>query len=145
MVIISKNISKRIDSYVEFARALRGSKQTGQSFHVTFICKKRKVIAIGVNSYIKLCPSHKVGSYLPNKSQRKDAYVPGLHSEIAAIIKAGYTDCSDFVFFNIRINNKDEVAPSKPCPNCQRVLHQIGFKSVYYFDKNGEWKVMKNS
>lgn len=136
---------QRISSYVEFARALRGRKQTGQSFHVTFICKKRKVIAIGVNSYIKLCPSHKVGQYLPNKTQRKDTYVPGLHSEIAAIIKAGYTDCNDLVFFNIRINNHDEVAPSKPCPNCQRVLSQVGFKSVYYFDKKGTWEVMKNA
>jgi deoxycytidylate deaminase len=145
MAVISKNTMQRISSYVEFARALRGRKQTGQSFHVTFICKKRKVIAIGVNSYIKLCPAHRVGPYLPNKTQRKDTYIPGLHSEIAAIIKAGYTDCGDFVFFNIRINNHDEVAPSKPCPNCQRVLSQLGFKSIYYFDKKGTWEVMKNT
>lgn len=143
--MISKNTKRRIDSYVELARALRGSRQTGQSFHVTVICKKRKVIAIGINSYVKLCPSHRVGIYVPNKTQRKDTYTPGLHSEISAIIKAGYTDCKEFSFFNIRINNKDEVAPSKPCPNCQRVLHQIGFKSVYYFDKKGTWEVMKNS
>lgn len=141
--MISKNTKRRIDSYVELARALRGSRQTGQSFHVTVICRKRKVIAIGINSYVKLCPSHRVGVYVPNKTQRKDTYTPGLHSEISAIIKAGYTDCREFSFFNIRINNKDEVAPSKPCPNCQRVLNQVGFKNLYYFDENCELQVMK--
>lgn len=142
---ISKHTYKRVEGYIELARALRGTHQTGQSFHVTFICKKRKVISIGINSYIKRCPSHKVGEYLPSKSSRTDRYTPGLHSEISAIIKLGQEDCRDFSFFNIRINNHDKIAASKPCPNCQRVLKQVGFKSMYYFDEKGILSVMKNS
>jgi deoxycytidylate deaminase len=142
---VSLNIKRRINSYVELARALRGSKQTGQCFHVTFLCKKRKVLAIGINSYIKLCPSHKFGVYKPNKVDRTDRYIPGLHSEVSAIIKSGYTDCKDLTFFNIRINNNDQVASSKPCPNCYRVLKQVGFKAIYYFDAKGCVNVLKNT
>lgn len=142
--MISKNILKRVEAYIEIARALKGKHQTGQFFHVTFICRKRKVISIGINNYNKLCPEHKFGSYKPIKTERQETYIPGVHSEISAIIKAGREDCSDLCFFNIRIGNNNQIAPSKPCVNCQRVLNQLGYKAIYYFDTKGQLNVLKN-
>lgn len=134
--MISKNIKRRVHGYVELAMAMKPAKQTGQFYHVTFICKKRKVVAVGFNNLHKLLNTVKWGEYSPTKSNTTKRYVPGIHSELAAIIKGGYEDYSDFDFFNIRINNHGEIAPSKPCLNCQRILEQVGFNKVYFFDKN---------
>lgn len=130
----SKNLINRVKSYVDYARAMKGSRQTGQFYHVTFICKKRKVIAIGFNNLTKLLPPTRWGTYKASKNNCRETYAAGIHSEISAIIKCGHEDCSSFDFFNIRINNKGEIANSKPCFNCQRVLNQVGYKNIYYFD-----------
>lgn len=122
--------------YAEIAKALKPSNQTGQFFHVTFVCKKRKVLAIGINNYHKALDAKKWGEYKPCKSVNTESYRPGIHSEISALIKLGREDCSDLDFFNIRIGNNGEITISKPCPNCYRVLQQIGFKNIYYFDNN---------
>lgn len=131
-----KNILRRVNTYIELAKAMKPAKQTGQFYHVTFICKKRKVIAIGFNNLIKKHPEHKWGEYVCTKSNNSEHYAAGLHSELSAIIKCGHEDCSQFDFFNIRINNNNQIAPSKPCINCQRILNQVGYKNMYYFDEN---------
>lgn len=132
---ITKNIRRRIEHYVEIARALKPTNQTGQFFHTTFICKKRKILAIGINNYNKTIDTRKWGEYKPNKALNTESYRPGIHSEISALIKLGREDCSDLDFYNIRIGNNDEIMVSRPCPNCQRVLEQVGFKNVYYYDE----------
>ena len=139
---MSKNIIRRINSYIELAKAMKPAKQTGQFYHITVICKKRKVIAIGFNNLCKRHPSHKWGEYIAYKTNYPEHYAAGVHSELSAIIKCGHEDCSQFDFFNIRINNHNEVAPSKPCLNCQRILKQVGYNNVYYFDNNLNLKTL---
>lgn len=135
---MSKNIYRRAMKYVELAKAMKPAHQTGRFYHVTFICKKRKVIAVGFNNFNKNHPEHKWGKYAPQKTVNTDNYEPCIHSELSAIIKSGHEDCSQYDFFNIRINNHNEIAPSKPCVNCQRVLQQVGYNRVYYFDERGK-------
>lgn len=137
---ISKNIVRRVERYIEIAYALKPASQTGQFFHLTFVCSKKKILAIGINNYHKILDSRKWGEYKPCKTDNVSSYRPGIHSEISALIKLGREDCSDLDFFNIRIGNNGEVMVSKPCLNCQRVLNQIGYKNIYYFDEN---KVLK--
>lgn len=132
---MSKNVLKRMLGYVELVKAMKPARQTGRFYHATFICKKRKVIAIGFNNMNKQLPTSKWGEYESEKNGK--VYVPCVHSELSAIIKCGHEDCSRFDFFNIRINNKGEIACSKPCINCQRVLKQVGYNKVYYFDDDG--------
>lgn len=140
--MISKNVKRRVHGYIELAMAMKPAKQTGRFYHVTFICKKRKVIAVGFNNLQKLLNTNKWGEYLPTKSKAITRYEPGIHSELAAIIKGGFEDYSDYDFFNIRINNLGQIASSKPCVNCQRILKQVGFNHVYYFDEDLKIKML---
>lgn len=133
---MSKNVMRRMRGYVRLVKAMKPARQTGRFYHATFICKKRKVIAIGFNNFNKVLPVHKWGEY--DSDRNGTSYVPSIHSELSAIIKCGHEDCSQFDFYNIRINNHNEIACSKPCPNCQRILEQVGFNKVYYFDEDGK-------
>lgn len=133
---VSKSILRRIKHYVEIARALKPSKQSGHFFHVTFVTKKSKVLAIGINNYRRNLDAKKWGEYKPLKNDQTSNYYPAIHSEISALIKLGREDCSDLDFFNIRIGNTNDIMISKPCLNCQRVLRQVGYKNVYYFNEN---------
>lgn len=117
----------------EITRSLKPTHQTGKSFHATFVYNKNKLICTAHNNYNKLHPYHRFGSYVPTKHE-KGNYIPGIHSEVAALLKMGQDDCSDLTFINIRIDNNDDVAISKPCPNCQNLLDSIGYKKIVYYD-----------
>lgn len=117
----------------DITRSLKPFNQTGKTFHTTFIYKGSKLLKIGHNSYTKLHREHKFGKYRPTKDD-SSRYTAGIHSEMDAIIKLGQTDCSDLTFVNVRINNTGEPAISKPCLNCKRVLEQVGFKTLWYYD-----------
>ena len=116
----------------EITRALKSSKQTGKSFHTTFAFRGSKLLSIGINNYNRQHPSRKFGKYHATKGS--GIYTPGIHSEVSALIKLGLEDCCDITFVNLRINNNDKIANSKPCPNCSRVLNQIGYKNIWYYD-----------
>lgn len=135
--MISKSIIQRMMRCVEITRALKSHNQTGQYFHATFIFKKRKTLAIGINNYNKVNLVSRWGEYLPCKNDGPTRYIAGIHSEISALIKNGLEDSSDLDFFNVRIGNNNQIGMSKPCKNCQRVLKQIGFKNLYYFNEFG--------
>jgi hypothetical protein len=124
----------------EITRALKPTKQTGKCFHTTFAFKGNKMLAIGYNNYNKLHPHHKFGVYEPTKDLNSN-YTAGIHSEISCLIKLGVEDCSDITFVNVRIDNNDKPAVSKPCANCECILEQVGNRKVWYFD--GDFYVYK--
>lgn len=136
---ISNGIAKRFNNYIEIAKALKGTKQTGRAFHVTVATQKKKVLAIGVNNYDRVVYKTRFGKY---KVYGSESYKPCLHSEISAILKMGKEDCSDIEFFNIRIDNNGEIAPSKPCANCMNMLKIMGFKRIYYINKQKRISVL---
>ena len=119
---------KRLEN---LAKALKPLNQSGQSFHATFVYHGNKLICIANNDYSRLHPYHKFGQYIATKNGN---YIAGLHGETAALIKMGLEDCSHLTFVNVRIDNKGNAAISKPCLNCQRLLTQTGYKSIWYFD-----------
>lgn len=139
---MSKSIQYKIKKCIEITKCLKKDKESGRSFHSTFIYDKNKLLSIGFNSYKKLHRSHKFGVYKGTKDN-PEQYVAGIHSEIDAIIKLGRTDCSRLTFINIRIDNNDCPNISKPCENCFRVLQSLGFKQIYYFDSLGLSQVLK--
>lgn len=120
---------KRLEN---ITKALKPVHQTGRAFHATFVFNKSKLICIANNNYAKLHPYHRFGSYI-GKS-KTGTYIAGIHSECAAIIKLGLEDCSHLTFVNIRINNHNNIAVSKPCNNCARLLHQVGYKHLWYYN-----------
>ena len=116
----------------EITRALKVGLQNGKSFHTTFVYRKNKLLVIANNDYEKSHRHHKFSEY----KKPEGNYKPCLHSEVAALIRLGRTDCADLTFINIRIDNNGDAAISKPCENCTRLLKCIGYKSLYYH--NGE-------
>jgi deoxycytidylate deaminase len=127
---------------IEMARALMPKQLVSDhNFHCTFILEKNKIVKIGVNNYNKLHSYHKFGYYYPTKRDNCKPYQAGLHSEVAAIIRLGEEDCSDYIFVNIRLGVNGELRMAKPCSNCQRVLNGVGFKRLYYSTETGfeEW------
>ena len=126
---------KTIDRYIEITRALKEKKQSGRSFHATFIFDKSKLLSIGWNDYLKEHRRHKFGAY--TSKNKTGNYISGIHSESASIIKLGEQDCSNYTFLNIRIDNNGEVNIAKPCHNCMRLLEQVGFKRLIWTTKEG--------
>jgi len=115
-------------------RALKPIHQTGRAFHTTFVFNKKKLVCIANNDYSKQHRYHKFGHY--KSKYHIGTYSAGIHSECSALIKMGIEDCSHLTFINVRIDNDDNVAVSKPCVNCQTLLESIGYKKLWYY--NGE-------
>lgn len=139
---MSKTIRDKIKKCVEITKCLKKDKETGRSFHCTFIFEKNKLLSIGFNNYKKLHRKHKFGDYKGTKAN-PDQYVAGIHSEIDAIIKLGRTDCSKLTIVNTRIDNNNNINISKPCENCMRVLRLLGYKNIYYFDSDAQLQIIK--
>lgn len=138
MLIHSKSTVRKVNRVIELAKALKGTKQTGNNFHVTAIYDKNKIISIGHNDYRKPHPEKKYGAYKPTR-HANSKYVPCRHSEISSLVNGGIEDGRDFTFINVRIDNSGNVALAKPCTNCFNVINkQIGFKHLFYTtDANG--------
>lgn len=87
-------------------------------------------MAWGVNDYTKFHP----------KSKKFGFTVKALHSEVAALIdyKGEKSALKNYILINIRINKFFEISISKPCKCCQDVIDQIGFKKVFFSNKQGE-------
>ncbi len=135
--MISKATLSRVNKVIEIARALKPLKATGKPFHVTACFRKSRLIAIGWNDYRHFHPAKRFGKYIGSK-QSPDKYIPGRHSEIAAVLNSGEKDFSDVTFVNVRINNNNQVDMAKPCPNCFRVLtEQLNIKSIIYTKADG--------
>jgi len=49
-------------------------------------------------------------------------------------LRLGEEDCSRYTFINVRIDNNNKVSIAKPCPNCQRILDQVGYKKIIYLE-----------
>jgi hypothetical protein len=116
----------------EISRALKTTEQTGKCFHTTFIFHGSKLLSISKNNYTKSHRSHKYGEYVSRRGV--GTYTAAMHGELSAILKLGLTNCSHLTFVNIRIDNNNNPAKSKPCINCQRILDSVGYKYLHYYD-----------
>ena len=135
--MISQNIKAKINKCIEICACLKQDKETGRSFHATFIYDKGKLLSIGFNNYKKLHRRHIFGNYKGFKDN-PEKYVASIHSEIDALIKLGRTDCSRLTFINIRIDKNNLANIAKPCENCFKVLQGVGFKNLYYTTNYGD-------
>lgn len=124
---------------IEIARAMKPNLVSGKSWHITAIIKQGKIICVGWNNYNRLHPAHIFGEY-KNYKGFTDKFRPGLHSEISALIKMGQEDLTGHILVNLRINNNNAVALSKPCPNCEKILRSLLIKRVYYSTNTGEFE-----
>ena len=66
-------------------------------------------------------------------------------TSVAALIKMGNMDCSNLTFANVRIDNNNQVAISKPCRNCEKLLTDIGFKTLWFYNGKEYTTLKRNS
>lgn len=122
---------------IDITRALKGKHQTGRVFITTFAFYKRKLLAIGNNSYEKTHPL--TFGYKTSKVNNVN-YEAKLHAEICCLIRLGLEDCSDITFINVRIDNNNQPNMARPCMNCFNILSkQVGYKKIIYTDQNGNF------
>ena len=129
--------AKLYSRLVEFARALKTKKQSGEKHHVAFLLKKSRVICVGWNNYNKSHNVRRFGKFVSHKFTH-DVYRPCVHAEISAITRWGQEDLRGYDMAVIRIDNNDNANMSKPCINCGRILDAMGVRKIFYSDKNGE-------
>lgn len=90
------------------------------TFHYSFIIKKRSIVSVGYNNRSKTHPlAEKFGYEYPN-----------LHSELACLINANM-DAGDCYMINIRFGKGGDIRNSRPCKNCQKVLRHYDMPIVY--------------
>lgn len=63
-------------------------------------------------------------------------YRQSLHAELRALLKARVKVDTLVVG---RVNSRNELCLSRPCPVCQLALLEAGIKSVYYSTNDGTW------
>ena len=121
------------DKLVKMAELLKDLPK-GKNRHLSFLVKKKIILAIGANNYYKTHPLAKHYNYRYNV----------IHSEFAAL--CGFKNVKDLpdkcFMVNIRINKFEELKMAKPCKKCQRLLRNFGIQTVYYSTSNGEFESM---
>ena len=125
------NLSKVIEISYALAGKHRGNHRCR---HFSFIYERNTLISVGVNSP-KTHPSNLKYNYI-NKQKDRISDIIGTHSELSAVLKLGYEDCSGLTIINTRINRKNEVDYSRPCIGCMDMLTQLVFKRIFYTTKD---------
>ena len=122
----------------DLAKALKLTKQTGRSFHVAVVLRKRKPIAIGTNHFGKsnrICQNYK-----PTRHHGAD-YRACVHAEVSATSPFRRKSVRGLSLVSIRIDNHNRLAYAQPCPNCLLWLGKMGFDNIYYSTQEGYLKL----
>lgn len=130
----------KLDKYIDLTLVL---KDTCHNFkcrckHFSFIVKKNKILSIGINNPKKTHPRNLKYNYT-GRYNNNISEVVGVHSELSAMVKYGFEDCTNCVLINTRVNAAGKIANSKPCKGCQSLISQFNFKRIYYTTDNGDF------
>lgn len=137
-LVQSNAVKNRMHRYVNLAKALfrKGATSHGRTFNVCFIVKKSQVIAIGLNDYDRNMSGYNRRLKTVYKKYGEKSYVPSLHAEVSAILKAGVDDCSSLSFYCIRLDKGCHCQNSQPCANCMNLLNSLKAKNIYFYDRD---------
>lgn len=95
--------------------------------HVAALVDKNKIISLGLNK-----AQSDPGFYKLSQNQKKQF----IHAEWDCLNNVG-TDCSRLSLYVVRVNKNGELAQSKPCLICQKLITKTGIKRVVYTVNNG--------
>ena len=101
--------------------------------HFAFLFKGRRIINIGWNSFKSNPRVTRLGY---------PVFTKGLHAEMHTLLYSGQKSFKGLSLAVLRINWNDKIDISKPCPTCSKILNNIGLRSIYYTDENGNWANM---
>lgn len=122
------------DRVVEISYAIAGKHDFKQRCrHFSFIMDGNRILSIGFNKP-KTHPYNLKFNYI-NKQKDKISEIVGTHSEMNAVLKHGRENCKNLILVNTRINRNDELDYSKPCSGCLEMVNSLGFKKIYYSNR----------
>lgn len=89
--------------------------------HFSFLVKKNSINSIGYNSY----KTHPI-------AERLGYRFPTHHSELSCILNFSGKEIRDYYMINFRFDKMGQLAMSKPCKGCQKLLkyYCVG-KTIY--------------
>ena len=130
-----------LDRYIDLTIALKDNCHNFKCRckHFSFIIKKNKILSIGTNNPRKTHPRNLKYKYTSRENNDISEFV-GVHSELSAVLKFGFEDCTNFILVNTRVNAAGKIANSKPCKGCQNLIFQLNFKKVYYTNDSGDFE-----
>lgn len=128
------------DKLVEISRALYDPNHPLRAFHVSFLLRRNKILAIGINK--KCTHTLNLRNRKHNRAGQDISNVKYQCSEFSLLRKSrsqniNYNKC-DLV--NVRINKSGNLDIARPCSSCQSLLRHFRVSDVYYTDKNGNFQ-----
>jgi len=100
-----------------------------RSSHIAFLIKSNIIEKIGINKR----RTHPEIS----KHPYHDGHV-GIHAELDCILKIDKEDLRDYKMLVLRVDRKNKLNMSKPCPGCLSLINQFNVGEVWYSDNNGQ-------
>lgn len=64
-----------------------------------------------------------------------------MHAEVAAIRAARGTNLKGCTIYVARVNNKNEIRMSKPCPDCMKAIIVAGIRRIIYTNQDASVSV----
>ena len=118
-----------IKKAVKLAYSLCPINREIRTSHVAFLIKSNVIEKIGVNKR----RTHPEIS----KHPYHEGHV-GIHAELDCVLKVDKEDLRDYKMLVLRVDRKNKLNMSKPCPGCLSLINQFNIAEVWYSDKNGD-------
>jgi deoxycytidylate deaminase len=118
-----------IKKAVKLAYSLCPINREIRTSHVAFLIKSNVIEKIGVNKR----RTHPEIS----KHPYHEGHV-GIHAELDCVLKVDKEDLRDYKMLVLRVDRKNKLNMSKPCPGCLSLINQFNIGEVWYSDKNGQ-------
>ena len=118
-----------IKKAVKLAYSLCPINREIRTSHVAFLIKSNVIEKIGVNKR----RTHPEIS----KHPYHEGHV-GIHAELDCVLKVDKEDLRDYKMLVLRVDRKNKLNMSKPCPGCLSLINQFNISEVWYSDKNGQ-------
>ena len=75
---------------------------------------------------------HRMNSYKTHPLMAARTSWPFLHAEQNAIIRAGMDNCEGLDLYIARVLKNNDLAMSKPCKVCIKLIEDVGIRNIYY-------------
>ena len=113
----------------QIAHSLCPTNREIRTSHIAFLIKSNIIEKIGINkkrTHPEVC-----------KHPYHEGHV-GIHAELDCILKVDKEDLKDYKMLVLRVDRKNKLNMSKPCPGCLSLINQFNIAEVWYSDKNGD-------
>lgn len=136
-VLPKLNLSRLERKLIDQSRILAPVLCEGRCRHLSFICRRNKIVCMGANSYSK---THPISSRFNHLGSCR-------HSEVSALVNFPLpnSEINRYDIYNVRISKSGEIRLAKPCKNCQRLLTHFNVKKIFFSTDEGTFSHMELS